>query len=82
MIISPPPEGQQFRQNQPGSRCKMETVAVPEQRRSGIGITFRPVERFGPLEGDILGVHKNRRFLGKRSGKRAAEEYRKAVFRK
>ena len=52
-----------------GNRGKMKTVADPERRRWRIGITIRSVERFSPLQGDILGVPENRRFLGKRSGK-------------
>jgi len=34
-----------------GNKARMKTVAVPERRRSEIGITFRPVEYFSPLEG-------------------------------
>ena len=55
----------------------------PERWRSGIGITVLPVERFSPLMKGKYGSPKNPKdFLGKRSGKRTAEEYRKAVFRK
>ena len=37
------------KQNQPSGRCKLKTVAVPEQRRWRIESAVLSVERFSPL---------------------------------